>query len=240
MTVRSSSPAPGPTVRWREVANSLEECGYARIPDLITGQDCQQLRSLYCKRALFRSFVDLGAKGYGDKGDYQYFAHPLPALVRHLRSQLYRPLARVANRWAETLGRPERFPSSLRTYLRTCHDAGQTRPTPLLLRYQEGGYNCLHQDLYGKLAFPLQVAILISNPETAFSGGEFLLTEQKPRAQARGEALALRLGEAVVFPNRVRPASGKRGPVACTVRHGVSRVTSGERMALGLIFHDAE
>ncbi|MAJ61797.1 MAG: proline hydroxylase [bacterium TMED88] len=229
-----------PKIDWRAVANTLDRRGYARVPGLVTARDCCALRDLYSERARFRSFVDLGAKGYGDQGDYRYFAYPLPAVVSRLRSQLYRPLARMANRWAEDLGRPERFPSSLRTYLKSCHAASQTQPTPLLLRYQEGGYNCLHQDLYGQLAFPFQVAVLISNPESDFTGGEFLLTEQKPRAQARGEAVALRLGEAIIFPNRFRPVEGKRGTVPCTVRHGVSRVTSGERMALGLIFHDAE
>ena len=240
MASRSRPTITTANIDWRAVARDLDQRGYARIPGLLTQRDCRTLRNLYADPTRFRNFVDLGAKGYGDQGDYRYFAYPLPALVSRLRSQLYRPLARIANRWAEDLGRSERFPSSLRAYLKACHATGQTRPTPLLLRYQEGGYNCLHQDLYGRLAFPFQVAVLISNPRSDFTGGEFLLTEQKPRAQTRGEAVALRLGEALIFPNRLRPVEGKRGTVACTVRHGVSRVTSGERMTLGLIFHDAE
>lgn len=225
---------------WAQVGDSLDRSGWARLPRLLTAAECRGLRALYDDRARYRSFVDLGAKRYGDNGDYRYFAYPLPPLVRTLRTHLYAPLARIANRWQGELGRDERFPGGLRTYLRACHDAGQTRPTPLLLRYRKDGYNCLHQDLYGAMAFPLQVAVLLSKPSSDFTGGEFLLTEQRPRMQARGEALSLALGEGLVFPNRERPVEGRRGHHAAAMRHGVSRVRSGHRMTLGLIFHDAK
>jgi hypothetical protein len=183
--------------------------------------------------------VDLGRQRFGDRGDYRSFAHPLPAEIQTLRSALYRGLAPIANRWQEALGLPERFPRGLPAFLRTCRDAGQTRPTPLVLHYLEGGYNCLHQDRYGAVAFPLQVAILLSTPERDFAGGEFLLTEQRPRMQSRGEAVPLARGEGIVFPNAERPVRGRRGPFRAQVRHGVSRLERGERYTLGIIFHDA-
>ena len=225
---------------WARVKSNLDAHGYARLPGLLSSQECQELRDLYEERSRFRSFVDLGAKGYGDRGDYRYFAYPLPSLVRSLRTHFYRPLAEIANSWQAAFGRPERFPPSLRQYLKICHEAGQDRPTPLLLRYQTGGFNCLHQDVYGSLSFPLQVAALISRPRSASSGGEFLLTEHQARKQTREEALSLRMGEAIIFPNRLRPVSSHRGITTSMVRHGVSRVLSGQRMTLGLIFHDAE
>ena len=226
-------------VDWLEVERDLDRHGHARIADLLDAEACAALRDLYPERDRFRSFVDLGAKRYGDRGDYRYFAYPLPPVVRTLRARLYAPLARIANRWQTRLGREERYPPSLRRWLSTCHAAGQLRPTPLLLRYETGGYNCLHQDVYGALAFPLQVAVLLSEPGRDFTGGAFLLTEQRPRMQSRGEAIELARGEALIFPNRERPVEGSRGDYAVTVRHGVSRIRSGERMTFGLIFHDA-
>ena len=225
---------------WGELERCLEMHGHARLPGLLTAAECAEMRDLYDERDRFRSFVDLGAKRFGDHGDYRYFAHPLPPLVKTLRARLYARLAAIANRWQSALGRAERFPPSLRAYIAACHAAGQSRPTPLLLRYHAGGYNCLHQDLYGRMAFPLQVAVLLSDPARDFSGGEFLLTEQRPRAQSRGEAIALARGEGLVFPNRDRPVRGNRGVYAASVRHGVSRVHAGHRMTLGLIFHDAD
>jgi hypothetical protein len=226
-------------IDWQGVERDLETHGYARLPGLLQATECRDLRAVYRERERFRSFVDLGAKRYGDHGDYRYFAYPLPGLVRSLRTHLYRPLARIANRWQKRLGANELYPTSLAAFLARCHGAGQQRPTPLLLRYDAEGYNCLHQDVYGALAFPLQVACLLSRPHADFEGGEFLLTEQRPRMQSRGEAVTLSLGEGLVFPNAVRPIEGTKAVYRTRVRHGVSRVRSGERFTLGLIFHDA-
>jgi len=173
-------------------------------------------------------------------GEYKYFAAPLPALVAALRAHLYRHLAPIADRWMAAMGVVERFPPELGAYLARCAAHGQTRPTPLLLRYTAGGYNCLHQDLYGALAFPLQLTCVLSRRGTDYAGGELLLVEQRPRAQSRAEVVVLERGEAVIFPNRHRPVAGARGTYRATVRHGVSRVTAGERLSLGIIFHDAE
>lgn len=224
-------------VDWELVAAELDERGHARLPGLLRAAECRSLAALWRRRELFRSHVDMGRQRFGE-GEYRYFADPLPPLVARLRAGLYPPLARIANTWAERLGR-ERYPSGLQGFLRLCRRAGQTRPTPLLLRYQAGGYNRLHQDVYGALAFPLQVAVLLSQPQRDFRGGEFLLVEQRPRMQSRGEALALERGEAVVFPNRERPVRGAQGFSRAQVRHGVSSVHSGKRLTLGVIFHDA-
>jgi len=187
----------------------------------------------------FRSRIDMARYRFG-VGEYKYFAAPLPEPVAALRTALYRRLAPVANRWMEALGSPERYPADLGSYLARCAAHGQTRPTPLLLHYTAGGYNCLHQDLYGALAFPLQVTCVLSQVDTDYTGGEILLVEQRPRAQSRGEVIVLARGEAVVFPNRHRPVKGARGWLRTAVRHGVSRLRSGERLSLGIIFHDAE
>lgn len=224
---------------WKAVGAALDERGHARLPGLLPPRECDALRDLYADRDRFRSFVDLAAHRYGDRGDYRYFARPLPGVVAALRTHLYARLAPIANRWQAVLGRTDRFPRGIGPFLRHCHANGQVRPTPLLLRYERDGYNCLHQDLYGAVAFPLQVAVLLSEPGTDFSGGAFLLVEQRPRMQSRGEAIELGRGEGLVFPNRARPVSGRRGPYAVTVRHGVSRVEAGERFTLGVIFHDA-
>jgi len=214
------------------------ERGHSRVTGLLSAGDCRSLAALWGKRDRFRSHVDMGRHRFG-QGEYAYFANPLPPAVGELRRALYPPLARIANTWNDSLGRDERFPPTLKGFLAHCQGQGQARPTPLLLRYEAGGYNRLHQDLYGAVAFPLQVAVLLSRPGTEFEGGEFLLLEQRPRMQSRGEALALERGEAVVFPNCERPVAGPRGFSRARVRHGVSTVHAGKRLTLGIIFHDA-
>lgn len=226
-------------VDWRRVADDLDAQGYARIPGLLSAAECRELDAVYVRDERFRSTIAMEPRRYG-VGEYRYFAYPLPRLVAGLRAALYPPLARIANRWQRELGSDARFPAGLRGFLSACRRAGQERPTPLLLRYEAGGYNCLHRDLYGAVAFPLQVTVLLSRPERDFQGGEFLLLEQRPRQQSRAEAVALRRGEAIVFPNQLRPTRGKRGAVRTQVRHGVSRVHGGRRTALGIIFHDAK
>ncbi len=225
-------------VRWREVEAALEERPYAPLGRLFTSAECRGLIALYPDDGRFRSRVDMERHRFG-VGEYKYFAHPLPALVEELRAAAYPRLARVANRWAEALGASERYPERLDEFLARCHAAGQTRPTPLLLRYETGGYNALHQDLYGDLAFPVQLAVFLSRPGRDYTGGEFLLVEQRPRAQSVGEAVRYGEGEAIVFANRHRPVRGARGFYRAAVRHGVSRVQSGRRFTLGVIFHDA-
>lgn len=224
------------------LAADLAKYGHARLP-LLDPAACRELAGLYDQPEAFRSRVVMQRHGFGS-GEYKYLAYPLPEIVARLRGALYPPLAAIANDWAMQLGETPsgtdgRFPDRLDDYLGQCHAAGQTRPTPLLLRYGVGDYNCLHQDLYGELVFPLQLTILLSDPETDFTGGEFLLVEQRPRMQSRGEAIALAQGEAVIFPVRHRPVRGTRGVYRATMRHGVSRVRSGVRQTLGIIFHDA-
>jgi hypothetical protein len=223
---------------WPRIARDLDERGHARAP-LLGAAECEELQALWEQPERFRSQVEMGPRRFGE-GTYRYFANPLPAPVKALRTHLYPPLARVANRWQERLGRPADFPARLRPFLARCHQAEQRRPTPLLLRYERDGYNCLHQDRYGRVAFPLQATILLSRPGRDFRGGEFLLVEQRPRVQSRGEAVALQRGELVLFPNVERPAEGARGTYRVQVRHGVSRIEDGLRFALGIIFHDAD
>ena len=218
--------------------NGLEGEGHALLPGLLGARDCRALLRSYDDRALFRSRVVMARHGFG-RGEYSYFAYPLPEIVARLRETLYPPLAEVANRWNAALGIAARFPADHARYLRRCHRAGQTRPTPLLLRYGAGDYNCLHQDLYGDEVFPLQVTVLLAEPGRDFSGGEFVLTEQRPRRQSRAAVVPLGRGDAVVFPVRHRPVEGSRGFYRAKLRHGVSRVRSGQRHALGIIFHDA-
>jgi hypothetical protein len=222
---------------WPAIAATLAAEGAAVLP-LLGADDCAALVALYDEPRHFRSRVMMARHGYG-RGEYQYFAYPLPPLVESLRAKLYPPLAAIANRWQEALGQADRFPTEHAAFIRGCHDAGQTRPTPLLLRYGAGDYNCLHQDLYGAQVFPLQVAILLSDPAADFSGGEFVLTEQRPRAQSMAQVVTLRQGEGVVFPVHHRPVAGLRGVHRVTMRHGVSRLRSGRRHTLGIIFHDA-
>lgn len=205
---------------------------------LLSPGECHDLAGLYPREDGFRSRIVMGRHGFG-RGEYKYFAEPLPPLVLALREGLYPRLVGLANRWAERLGEARRYPPTLATFRDECREAGQARPTPLLLRYGPGDYNCLHQDLYGELAFPLQVAVLLSAPGRDFAGGEFVLTEQRPRMQSRAEVVPLAQGEAVVFAVRHRPVQGTRGAYRVALRHGVSRVRAGERFTLGVIFHDA-
>jgi hypothetical protein len=223
---------------WPEIAEALDAHGCALLPGLLDPTACEEVAGWYDDDACFRSTVVMARHGFG-RGEYRYFADPLPQLVRDLREGLYPPLAAIANRWAEALGTPQRFPAEHAAFRERCQAAGQRRPTPLLLRYGPGDYNCLHQDLYGEHVFPLQVAILLSEPGRDFDGGEFVLTEQRPRMQSRAEVVPLRQGDAVVFPVRERPVQGTRGAYRVNLRHGVSRLRSGRRYTLGVIFHDA-
>jgi len=216
---------------------ALDARGYATLP-LLDPAACETIAALYEDEARFRKRIIMEQRAYG-RGEYKYFGYPLPDPIASLRTALYPPLAAIANDWRRRLGEPEDFPDTLEAYLARCHATGQTRPTPLLLRYQEEGFNCLHQDLYGDLVFPLQVVVMLSQPGRDFTGGEFLLVEQRPRAQSRAEIVPLSLGEAAIFPVHHRPAMGSRRPYRAVMRHGVSRVRSGTRRTLGLIFHDA-
>jgi len=220
------------------LSDALDEQGWARLPALVDPASCRALAARWDEEGVFRKRVVMEKHAYG-QGEYRYFAYPLPELVQSLRRSLYRELAPIANRWREALRLPGGFPPELEAYLEKCHAAGQTRPTPLVLRYEAGGYNCLHQDLYGDEVFPLQATVLLSDPARDFGGGEFLLVEQRPRAQSRGEVVPLAHGDAVVFATRERPRRGPRGVHRVQLRHGVSRVREGLRFTLGLIFHDA-
>jgi uncharacterized protein len=223
---------------WAAIGESLDARGYATLPALLSAEACRGLAAMYEEGARFRSRIVMERHAFG-QGEYKYFAYPLPPLVAALRERLYPRLAPIANRWSGLLGEEVRFPPTLKGYLRRCHAAGQTRPTPLMLKYETGGYNCLHQDLYGALAFPLQITFLLSAPGHDFSGGEFLLLEQRPRVQSKGEVVPLGQGEAVVFAVNHRPVKSKRGFYRARLRHGVSRLRAGSRLALGIIFHDA-
>jgi hypothetical protein len=222
---------------WAALATSLDARGYATTGPLLGPADCRALAALYDRGAGFRSTVVMQRHGFG-RGEYKYFARPLPPAVETLREALYPPLAAVANRWRDQLGEEARFPPTLAAFLKECHAAGQTRPTPLLLRYGPDDYNCLHQDLYGALVFPIQLTILLSDP-AEFVGGEFMLVEQRPRMQSKGEVVPLLQGEAVLFAVNQRPVKGARGVYRVAQRHGVSRVRAGRRYTLGVIFHDA-
>ena len=224
---------------WKAIEAALWQRGYAKTDPLLTAQECDALIALYTKDRLFRSRIDMKRFRFGE-GEYKYFAYPLPSLVQVLRETIYPRLAVIANAWAKALGQPENFPLSHEKLLACCRRNGQTKPTPLLLRYGAGDYNCLHQDLYGAIAFPLQLTVFLSRPERDFSGGEFLLIEQRPRAQSRGEVLAPNQGDIVIFATRHRPVEGSRGYYRVNMRHGVSTVRSGSRFTLGVIFHDAE
>jgi uncharacterized protein len=222
---------------WPRLADELDARGYAVVPSIVTKQDCTALAECYAEDRRFRSRIVMTRHGFG-RGEYKYFAYPLPALIAKLRTALYPHLARIANRWNESLGIDIRFPDDHAAFLERCHRAGQMRPTPLLLQYGQGDYNCLHQDLYGEHVFPLQVTVLLTAPRH-FTGGEFVLTEQRPRMQSRVEVIPLDQGDAVIFPVHHRPVQGARGVYRVNLRHGVSRVRSGHRHALGIIFHDA-
>jgi hypothetical protein len=239
----SAASATGVTQRveaidWVRASNDLDAQGSAVIESLVTPSDCDALRALYPIDALFRSRVVMGRHGFG-RGEYKYFSYPLPELVGGLRSALYPHLAKVANRWNAAMGIDVCFPDEHAAFIERCHAAGQRRPTPLLLQYGVDDYNCLHQDLYGEHVFPLQLTILLSDPGRDFTGGEFVSTEQRPRMQSRADVVPLRQGDAVVFAVHHRPVRGTRGVYRVNLRHGVSRVRSGHRHTLGIIFHDA-
>lgn len=223
---------------WESLEHSLSDVGYAKTPPLLTAAECESLIGLYGHDGHFRKRIDMARHRFGD-GDYKYFAPPLPPLVAALRAQAYPPLAAIANAWEKALRTRVRYPPDLDGILALCRRHGQTRPTPLLLHYEAGGYNCLHQDLYGDVAFPLQITAFLSRRGADYEGGDFLLVEQRPRAQSRGEAIHTEQGELVIFPTRHRPVQGARGWHRTTMRHGVSTITSGRRYTLGIIFHDA-
>lgn len=223
---------------WDGIGASLDEWGHARTPALLSPSECAELRALYAEDARFRSRVDMARYRFG-VGEYKYFAEPLPPSVQELRESAYPPLAVIANRWEAALKTRVRHSTDLAGLLALCARRGQKKPTPLLLRYDAGGYNCLHQDIYGEVVFPIQLTVLLSEPGKDFEGGEFLLVEQRPRAQSRGSVVHLEQGEAVIFTTRYRPAAGGRGHHRVNMRHGVSRVLSGERYTLGVIFHNA-
>jgi hypothetical protein len=223
---------------WLAVVADLDDQGWAVLPGLLTAAECRDIAAMYDGGAPFRSKVVMARHGFG-RGEYQYFAYPLPGLVEDLRGSLYPRLAPIANRWHAAMGMDIRFPPDHAAFLDRCHQAGQARPTPLLLQYGPGDYNCLHQDLYGEHVFPLQVAVLLSRPGEDFQGGEFVLTEQRPRMQSRPSVVPLRQGDGVVFAVNQRPVQGTRGFYRTVLRHGVSRIRAGHRHTLGLIFHDA-
>jgi hypothetical protein len=222
---------------WTSLAVALDAHGCATIGPLLTPAECAALRELYPSEEPFRSRIVMSRHGFG-RGEYKYFAYPMPDIVAALRAALYAPLAEIANRWNEAMGLPVRYPANHGAFLTRCHAAGQTRPTPLLLQYGAGDYNCLHQDVYGEHVFPLQAAFLLSRPAQDFTGGEFVLTEQRPRMQSRAEVVPLAQGEAVIFPVHHRPVQGTRGVYRVNMRHGVSRLRTGYRYTLGVIFHD--
>ncbi len=223
---------------WGIVSDHLDTYGHAELPKILTSSECAAVAGLYADGRHFRSHVIMARHGFG-RGEYKYFAYPLPAKVAALRTALYPHLAPIANRWNEAMGIAVRYPDRHSVFIERCHQAGQARPTPLLLQYAEGDFNALHQDLYGEHVFPLQVAILLSEPEKDFTGGEFVLTEQRPRMQSRAEVVPLRRGDGVAFAVHHRPVQGTRGTYRVNLRHGVSRLRSGHRHTLGVIFHDA-
>jgi hypothetical protein len=225
-------------VDWVRVERDLDAVGNAVLPRLLAPEECRDLAALYPRDELFRGRIVMARHGFG-RGEYQYFAYPLPDVVAGLRTALYPHLAPIANRWNEALRMPVRYPAEHSEFLARCHQAGQSKPTPLLLRYEVDDYNCLHQDVYGEHLFPLQVAILLSEPGRDFSGGEFVMTEQRPRMQSRAEVVPLGQGDAVAFTVRSRPCRGTRGVYRVNLRHGVSRIRAGRRHTVGIIFHDA-
>jgi hypothetical protein len=225
-------------VAWQRVEADLDAYGGAMLERLLTPEECDAVAAMYPDDAAFRSRVVMARHGFG-RGEYKYFRYPLPDLVERLRTDMYPRLAPIANRWNEALRIDVRYPERHTEFLQRCHDAGQPRPTPLLLQYGEGDYNCLHQDLYGEHVFPIQVAVLLSEPERDFAGGDFVLTEQRPRMQSRVEVVPLRQGDAVAFAVHHRPVQGTRGTYRVNLKHGVSRIRRGHRHTLGIIFHDA-
>lgn len=225
-------------IDWERASNDLDQRGNAVAERLLSPGECESLAAMYEEESRFRSRVVMARHGFG-RGEYRYFQYPLPDILAELRSSIYPRLAPITNRWNQAMGIETRYPDVHADFLARCHEAGQIRPTPLLLKYGEGDYNCLHQDLYGEHVFPIQTAILLSAPERDFTGGEFILTEQRPRMQSRPEVVSLNQGDAVMFAVHHRPVQGSRGFYRVNLRHGVSRLRSGQRFTLGLIFHDA-
>ena len=225
-------------IDWGGAARDLDAQGCAVLKGLLAADECRALAALYPQETIFRSRIVMGRHGFG-RGEYKYFSYPLPRPIAELRPLLYAGLQPIANRWNEAMGIDIRYPENHEAFLVRCHQAGQLRPTPLLLQYEQGDYNCLHQDIYGEHVFPLQVAILLSEPTRDFEGGEFVLTEQRPRMQSRAEVVPLRQGDGVAFAVHVRPVQGTRGVYRVNMRHGVSRLRSGRRHTVGVIFHDA-
>ncbi len=230
--------ASAPPIDWAATGESLDARGFAILPHLLAPDECRSVAAMYPDDSQFRSHIHMARHGFG-RGEYKYFAYPLPELIAGLRASLYPPLAEIANRWNADMGIDVHFPAEHSAFLERCHAAEQTRPTPLLLQYVTGDYNCLHQDLYGQHVFPLQVAILLSAPGRDFSGGEFVITEQRPRMQSRASVAPFGQGDAVVFAVHHRPVQGTRGTYRVNLRHGVSELLSGRRHTLGIIFHDA-
>jgi uncharacterized protein len=224
---------------WQRITKGLGEEGSAMLLGILSPRECRSVAALYPDDHIYRSRVVMGRHGFG-KGEYKYFKYPLPALIQNLRAELYPRLVPIANSWNQAMGVDARYPERHIDFIRRCHEAGQVRPTPLLLQYGEGDYNCLHQDLYGEHVFPIQVAILLSEPARDFTGGEFVLTEQRPRMQSRPEVVPLGQGDGVAFAVHHRPVQGTRGVYRVNLRHGVSRLRSGQRHTLGIIFHDAQ
>ena len=227
------------TIDWKRVEQDLDEQGSAIIDRLLSPSECHAIAGLYQRNDMFRSRIVMARHGFG-RGEYKYFDYPLPALIECLRTTVYPALVPIANRWNGAMSNPVRYPEKHADFLRRCHQAGQTKPTPLLLQYGAGDYNALHQDLYGEHVFPLQLAILLSEPGKDFTGGEFVMTEQRPRMQSRPIVLPLRQGDGVLFAVNNRPVQGTRGVYRVKLRHGVSRVLSGHRHTVGIIFHDAQ
>lgn len=226
-------------LEWNFIQQSLNEHGYAKLPGLLSHTECKEIISTYEEEGHFRTTIDMARYRFGI-GEYKYYNAPLPFLLQQLREGLYPELAITANRWLEQLGHSASYPPTLAEFLDQCHQEGQNRPTPLILKYEAGGYNCLHQDLYGKVFFPFQVVFALNQREVDFTGGELLLVEQRPRAQSRGHVIALKQGEGLIFPTNHRPVLGTRGYYKTTLRHGVNTVTTGTRYSLGIIFHDAK
>ncbi|ACA40461.1 2OG-Fe(II) oxygenase [Lysinibacillus sphaericus] len=224
---------------WECIQNELDEQGFAKLPTILTKEECESFMEMYGEEELYRTTINMTRYRFGN-GEYKYFSYPFPDIIQHLRESFYSELAKTANRWLGYLKKTERYPQHLQDFLNTCKEFNQTRPTPLLLKYEAGGFNCLHQDLYGDLFFPFQVVFVLNQRDQDYYGGESLLVEQIPRAQSRGHVITLEQGSALIFPTNHRPVLGKKGYYKNTIRHGVSTVTSGERYGLGIIFHDSQ
>lgn len=224
---------------WDSLQQTLDTQGYAELPVILDEEQCRQIINMYGQEALFRTTIDMARYRFG-LGEYKYYQAPLPDLLQQLREAFYPELAKTANRWLVQLGRDPIYPDTLAAFLDRCHQHGQMRSTPLLLQYEAGGYNCLHQDLYGEISFPFQVVFVLNQKEVDYTGGEFLLVEQRPRAQSRGHVITVEQGAGLIFPTSHRPVAGTRGTYKTTLRHGVSTITSGTRYSLGIIFHDAK